>query len=318
MPVTLQQMRYLCAAVDCGYNLSRGAERVCTSTPALSTQIRSLERDLGTEILIRRRGRIVGLTEPGAAVVDCARNVLQTVEKMRSIGADFSSPDHGTMTLGLTPMHARYGLIGAIERFRKTYPAVQIIIRELKPAEIFDQVSAGEVDIGVANESPPAGSKVATLLLQHSARNDLSRSVFLPPRHPLLKARRITLDELASHPFIVLDSAFTGARLIAKAFADKGLIPNVVMRAGTADVIKAYVKLGLGIAVLPTVTYDRIADRGLRIRDVTHLLGPTTITIALNPRTHLRRYMYDFICLIEPGLARDKVDAGLHAADAQA
>ena len=312
--MTLQQMRYLCAVVDSGYNLSQAAARVCTSTPAVSTQIRSLERDLETEILIRRRGRILGLTEPGAELVACARDILRTVERMRAIGSDFSSPDHGTLTLGLTHMHARYGLIVAIERFRKAYPAVQVIIRELKPTAIFEQVTSGEVDIGVANESPPPSSKLARLTLHHSARNDLSRSVFVPRRHGLLKAGRISLEELARHPFIMLDSAVTGARLIGKAFADKGLAPNIVMRATTADVIKAYVKLGLGVAVLPTITYDRRADQGLRTIDVTHLFGTTTITIALNPRGHLRRYMYEFISLIEPSCTREKVEFQLRAA----
>ena len=245
----------------------------------------------------------------GTSVLAALANAIYDATGVRLTSLPMT-PEH----IGLTHMHARYGLIGAIERFRKAYPAVQVIIRELKPTAIFEQVTSGEVDIGVANESPPPSSKLARLILHHSARNNLSRSVFVPRRHGLLKAGRITLEELARHPFIMLDSAVTGARLIGKAFADKALAPNIVMRATTADVIKAYVKLGLGVAVLPTITYDRRADQGLRTIDVTHLFGTTTITIALNPRGHLRRYMYEFISLIEPSCTQEKVEFQLRAA----
>lgn len=313
--MTFQQLRYLCAVVDGNFNISRAALAVNTSQPGISTQIRLLERELETDILLRRRGRIVGLTEPGLEILETARRMLREADNLGKIGAEFGRNRRGAFSLGMTHTHARYGLLNIIERFRKAYPEVQLNLREASPPQVFELVSSGQVDIGVVNEIPADSRKLVAMPCPHSAGNNLARTLVVPRGHPLLqKKKRLTLGDVAAHPLIMMDNTTTGARAVLEAFREGGLEPDIVMRANAPDVIKAYVGLGFGIAVLPAVAYDPKTDRGLRAIEASHLFGTGILAVALDPNAYLRGYMYDFIALIAPGWTREAVDARLNEA----
>ncbi len=312
--MNLQQLRYLRAVVDHGFNISQAAAAVDASQPAVSTQIRALERELSAEILLRRRGRIVGLTEPGSSILEVARRMLRDAENITKIGSGYAKEQKGTFSLGLTHTHARYGLIHIIDRFRRLYPDVQLILREASPPQVFSLIQSGAVDIGIVNEIPTDARKVVALDCSDSARSNLERSVVVPRNHPLLRKKSITLQDVAAHPLIMMDNTMTGARAVLQAFRVTQLEPNIVMRANAPDVIKAYVELGFGIAVLPAVAYSGNKDPGLRAIKASHLFGSGILGIALDPNAYLRGYMYDFIQLISLNWTRDKVDAKLNAA----
>lgn len=312
--VNLQQLRYLCAVVDQGFNLSRAAQALRSSQPGLSTQIRALEQEVGAEVLLRRRGRIVGLTEPGSAIVDVARRMLRDAENLRRIGSGFEKKTQGTLSLGMTHTHARYGLIQIIDRFRKRNPDVQLILREASPPQVFDLVSSGAVDIGVVNEIPTDSRKVVTLACPHSDTNDLRRTVVVPDGHPLLARKRLTLRDLAAQPLIMMDNTTAGARAVTQAFDEAGLEPRIVMRANAPDVIKAYVGLGFGVAVLPAVAYDAKVDRGLKAIEASQLFGTGILAIALDPNAYLTAFVYEFVRLITPSWTHETIDARLNEA----
>lgn len=320
--MTFQQLRYLCAVVDGNFNISQAALIVSTSQPGISTQIRLLERELKTEILLRRRGRIVGLTEPGKEIVATARRMLREAGNLGKIGAEYGKNRRGSFSLGMTHTHARYGLLHIIERFRHAYPEVQLILREASPPQVFDLVASGQVDMGVVNEIPADSRTLVALPCPHSERNNLARTLIVPRGHALLsRKKRITLKDVAQYPLIMMDNTTTGARAVLEAFRENGLEPDIIMRANAPDVIKAYVELGFGIAVLPAVAYNAKLDRGLRAIAADHIFGTGILAIALEPNAYLRGYMYDFISLVAPGWTRQSVDARLndarrlHAAD---
>jgi LysR family cys regulon transcriptional activator len=298
----LEQLRFLCAIVDHGHNISKAANTLGVSQPGITRQIKLLEQELNVDILLRRDGRIVGLTDPGASILAIARRMSEDANNVKRISEEFSHEQSGRLALATTHIHARYVLLHVVEQFRARYPQVQLILRQGTPSRGFQLVSSGEADIVLASQ-PTEGPMGLAVLPVYT----LVRSVIAPAHHPLLGRRRLTLQDIARHPLITFDMAFTGGSAVMRPFAERGITPNVVMTATDADVIKAYVELGLGIAVLPTIAFDPKRDRNLRAIDASHLFEPTQTVIGVHPHMYLRQYMYDFIATVAPRWNSDAV-----------
>lgn len=294
----IEQLRFLCEVNDQGFSISKAASALHISQPAISTQLRLLEQEVGSEILLRRGGRIVGLTEPGTVALSIARRITKEVESLRNIGNEFADETTGRLCIATTHINARYVLIGVIDRFRRKYPGIQVIIRLGDPRGIREFVLSGEADIGIAS-MPTDGFKGLDVFPSYT----LHRAVIVPANHALLAKKRLTLKDIAPYPIITMDNSFAGAGAVLQAFLRKGIKPNVVMTATDAAVIKAYVSLGLGITVLPRVAFEPQAERGLRAIDAAHLFEPTRIFICVQPTTHVRRYMHDFFTMVSGNAA---------------
>ena len=146
-----EQLRFLCEVNDHGFNISKAALSLNISQPAISTQIRLLEDELGAEILLRRSGRVVGLTPFGAATLNIARRIAKEVDNLRHVGEEFANETTGRVCIATTHINARYVLLGVIDRFRRKYPDVQLIIRQGDPGAIREFVLSGEADIGITS-----------------------------------------------------------------------------------------------------------------------------------------------------------------------
>jgi len=302
--VNLQQLRYLHAIAAEGYNISRAADALHTSQPGISKQIRLLEREAGVDILVRKGNRVVGVTEPGEAILALARRMLQDAESVKKIGEDYSRKTRGRMVVATTHIHARYVLREIIRDFMRRHPAVTLMLRQGSPSQVARWVAAGEADIGVSSEPP--GQPVPDLASLPSLK--LERSVVTPPGHPLLKEKRLTLRAIARYPIVTYDPSYVGGTAVARAFEKAGIEPNIVLTAIDADVIKAYVELGLGIAIVPAVAYEPARDRNLRAIDARRLFDPTVTRIEIRRDAWLRNYMYDFITALAPDWDRDAID----------
>lgn len=306
--MNLQHLRCLCTIVDEGFNISRAARTLHASQPGVSKQVRLLEQEIRADVLLRRGGRITGLTTAGMAVVSIARHMLRDAESLRRVGEDLANRDSGQLVLATTHLHARYVLLEVVKNFRKRYPAVQLVLRQGSPNQIVQLVGSAEADIGITNEVPSGSAALVEL-----ACGKLTRSVVTPHGHPLTRLRRLTLKQIARYPIITLERSSPGGRAVARAFATHGIEPNVVMQAIDTDVAKAYVELGLGIAIMPTVAVDPRRDGALVAMDATHLFGAGTMRVAIDPRSYIRTYMYDFIQMLSPAWSRDRIDAALRA-----
>jgi LysR family cys regulon transcriptional activator len=304
--MTLQQLRYLRAIVAERFSLSRAAIMLNTSQPAISRQIRVLEEELGTDLLIRRTNRVIGLTAAGEAIIHAARRTLWEAENLERITDTFSKKGSGKLVLATTHMYARYVLRAVIIDFMKTHPAVQVVIRQGVASMIAEWVAAGEADLGLSGKSIHSPEDITFLPL-----GSLDRSVIVPNKHPLLKEKKLTLEALTRFPIITLDVGTEGEQKVTKAFENAGLSPNIVMSAIDADVVKAYVESGLGIAILLSPAYEPERDRNLRSLNASHLFEETSPQIFLRNGKFLPSYMYDFIHRLSPTLDRKAVDAVL-------
>jgi LysR family cys regulon transcriptional activator len=303
----LQQLRYICEVARHNLNLSNAAEALFTSQPGISKQIRSLEDELGVDIFVRHGKRVVAVTEPGKAILEIAQRVLKDVENLRQVGEEFTEEDKGHLTIATTHTQARYALPQVIQRFTKRYPGVRLSLRQGSPTQISELVTSGEADIAIATEAIELYEDLVMLPCY-----EWNRCVLVPPGHPLLKAKKLTLEAMAGFPMITYDFAFTGRSKMNQAFADKGLTPNVVLTAIDADVIKTYVELGLGIGIVAMMAYDPKRDTHLRAMDASHLFEPSTTRIGIRKNSYLRGYTYEFIEMFASHLTRKVVDSAMH------
>ena len=299
----LQQLRYACEIARRGLNVSAAAEALHTSQPGISKQIKSLEDELGVEIFERHGKRIAAVTEPGKAVLAIAERILAEAANMKRAGEEFANEKLGTLTVATTHPQARYALPKAVAAFKKKYPEVRLVLHQGNPTQVCEMVLAGEADLAIATESIDEYPELVSLPCYQ-----WNRCVVVPPGHPLLKLKQLTLEAIAQYPVVTYDFAFAGRSLINKAFEKRGLAPNVVLTALDSDVIKTYVELGLGIGILATMGFDPKRDKGLHALDASHLFESSTTRLGIRRGAWLRSYAYDFIELFAPRLSRALVE----------
>ncbi len=302
----LQQLRYLCEVANQGLNLSKAAEFLHTSQPGISKQIRLLETELGVDIFVRNGKRVVEITPPGRAILEIAERMLKDANNLKQVGQEFANEASGSLTIATTHTQARYALPEAIKDFTLRYPKVKLILHQGSPTQISELVSSGVADIAIATEAIELFEQLVMLPCYQ-----WNRCIVVPPRHPLLKLKKLTLEAIAAYPIITYDFAFTGRSRINQAFDAKGLVPNVVLTAIDADVIKTYVELGLGIGILAQMAFEPKRDKHLRSIDASHLFEPSTTRIGISRNSYLRGYVFDFIEIFSPHLDRATVTAAM-------
>lgn len=302
----LQQLRYLCEVANQGLNLSKAAEILHTSQPGISKQIRLLENELGIDVFVRNGKRVVKVTPPGQAILEIAERMLKDAKNLKQVGQEFANEATGSLTIATTHTQARYALPAAIKHFTARYPKVRLILRQGNPTQIAKMVTSGEADIAIATEAIELFHELVMLPCYQ-----WNRCVIVTPRHPLLKFEKLTLEAIVQYPIITYDFAFTGRSKINQAFDAKRLIPNVVLTAIDADVIKTYVELGLGIGILAQMAFEPKRDKHLRSIDASHLFEPSTTRIGISRDSYLRGYVFDFIEIFAPHLNHAVVKAAM-------
>jgi LysR family cys regulon transcriptional activator len=302
----LQQLRYLQEVARCGLNLSEAAHALHTSQPGISKQIRQLEDELGVDILVRHGKRVVDVTKPGRVILGIAERMLQDAENLKQVAREFNTEGTGSLVIATTHTQARYALPPVITRFSQRYPKVRLSLRQGSPQQIADLVKTGETDIAIVTEATEFYDGLVLLPCYQ-----WNRCVITPLKHPLLREKQLSLEAIARYPIVTYDFAFTGDSPVKRAFDNRGISPNVVLTAIDADVIKAYVEMGLGIGILAKMAFDPARDLGLRLIDASHLFESSMTRIAMRPNAYLRGYVYEFIELFAPHLKRTVVDATL-------
>lgn len=304
--MNLQQLRYVQEVARCGLNVSEAAEALFTSQPGVSKQIRQLEAELGVEVFVRHGKRLVGVTEPGRAILAIAERMLRDLDNLRQVGDEFSNESEGALSIATTHTQARYALPSVVRDFLARYPRVRLSLHQGNPRQVSEMVLSGEADIAIATELIPDEPELVTLPCQQ-----WNRCIVAVPRHPILQEKPLTLEAIARHPLITYDDAFTGRSKVNKAFLGRGLKPNVVLTALDSDVIKTYVEMDLGIGILARMAFDPAEDRKLGMIDAAHLFESSTTRLGLRRNAYLRGYVYAFIELFAPHLSRRMVDAAL-------
>jgi LysR family cys regulon transcriptional activator len=301
--MTLIQLRYLIAIVDNGFSISRAAEALHTSQPGISRQIRVLEQQLGTAILARVGGRIAGVTEGGASVVATARRIVKDLESLKLMGEEFLHQEAGRLNVGTLHSYAMSLLPSAVTALQTRYPRLVVDIRQVSPGLTFDLIAAGELDVGVTIESPPAAGGLIGLPIA-----EIPLALVVPVGHELLDSRPPTFEDLMRYPMICLGSSTTGNWGAISLYKARGLDLQPAIFAMDASVIQSYVAAGAGIAVVPSCLP---ATPSIRAIDVSHLFPPSRLTAVLDPRRYLRRYVYDFIAHLAPAWTKREIDRAI-------
>jgi LysR family transcriptional regulator, cys regulon transcriptional activator len=304
----LQQLRYIATVARQGLNVSEAAEILHTSQPGVSKQIRMLEEELEVEIFLRNGKRLVEITEPGKLILAMTENVLRGMENIKQVAAEYASRTRGSLTIATTHTQARYALPSVIKIFTQRYPEVRLSLHQGNPTQIAEQVVSGRADLAIATEAIELFEDLVMMPCYQ-----WNRCVITLPDHPLLEQKPLTLEAIAQYPIITYDFAFAGRSLINKAFAERGLKPNVVLTAIDSDIIKTYVGLGLGIGLLAKMAFDPKQDNHLRVIDASHLFETSTTNIGIRRGVYLRSYTYEFIELFAPHLDRKTVETAMKA-----
>lgn len=299
----LHQLRYVHEVAKQDLNISQAAEVLHTSQPGVSKQIQLLEEELNLQIFQRNGKRLVGITEPGRIIVQLADRVMREIDNIKHVGEEFTHEDAGTLTIATTHTQARYRLPTAVKAFMQQYPAVKLTIHQGNPTQVAEQVASGEADIGIATEAISSYQEIVCLPCYQ-----WNRCVVTPHGHPLLAETPLTLEKLAQYPLITYDFAFTGSTIVSRVFHEAGVVPNVVLTAIDADVIKTYVGLGLGVGLLAQMAYDKERDASLTMLDASHLFPASTTYLGIHREAYLRGYAYGFIQLLAPSFDRKRVE----------
>ena len=302
----LQQLRYICEVARQGLNLSVAAEKLFTSQPGVSKQIRLLEDELGVEIFVRHGKRIVEITPPGRDIIRVAERMLRDATNLKNVAQEFTSEQTGSLTIATTHTQARYALPPVVNRFMARYPGVRLSLRQGSPMQIAEMASSGDADLAIATEAIELFSELVMLPCY-----EWNRCIVVPPQHPLLKVKPLTLEAIARYPIITYDFAFTGRSKINQAFEARGINPTVALTAIDADVIKTYVELGLGVGIVAYMAFNPDRDRQLRALDASHLFESSTTHMGIRKNTYLRGYTYGFIEMFAPRLTHKVVDEAM-------
>lgn len=304
----LQQLRYIWEVAQHGLNISVTAENLYTSQPGVSKQIRLLEDELGVQIFGRSGKNLTHVTPAGQAILKMASRILDETDNIRSAASEFKDESRGSLSIATTHTQARYALPPVISTFIRRYPEVHLHMHQGTPMQIAEQAAKGTVDFAIATEAMEFFENLVMLPVLH-----WNRSIVVPAGHPLCEGETLTLEAIAKYPLVTYVFGFTGRSRLDEAFTAQGLTPNVVFTATDSDVIKTYVRLGLGVGIIAKMGYHAELDKGLCALDASHLFTCSTTRIGLKKSAYLRSYMYDFIGLMAPHLTRDMVDKALEA-----
>ncbi len=296
--MNLQQIRYVREIARRKLNLSAAALALHTSQPGVSRQVRELENELGVDVFVRQGKRLTALTPAGEWVIEIAERLWAEVENLKRVGQEFTRAEHGTFVIAATHMQARYILPSAIKLFTTKYPDVRLSIHQGSPRDLANGVIAGEADIAIATETLDRFPELITEPLYR-----WHHCVVVPKNHPLTREKKLTLARIAAYPLVTYDAAFTGRTALDETFADANVPINVVLTAIDTDVIKTYVRHGLGVGIIAGVAYDAERDQDLVALDGSKLFPERVTKLAYRKGTYLRGYVKDFIAILSATLS---------------
>lgn len=299
----IRQLHYIQEVARRGLNVTAAAEALFTSQPGVSKQIRMLEDELGVNVFVRNGKHLSEITPAGQRILDYTQRLLHEVENIKNIAEEFRDTDRGDLSIATTHTQARYALPPIIQRFRSRFPKVTLHLHQGSPPQTAKLASDGQADFAIATEALELFEDLVMLPCYR-----WNRIVLVRPDHPLAREAQLGLRELAAHPIITYTFGFTGRSKLDQAFAAHGLRPDVVLTAVDADVIKTYVRLGLGAGIVADLAYDPKEDADLVALRADHLFEHSTTHIGFRRSMFLRGYMYDFIAAFAPHLTRELID----------
>lgn len=306
--MNFQQLRIIRETVRQHFNLTEVANALYTSQSGVSKHIKDLEDELGVELFVRKGKRFLGLTDPGKELLTIVERMLLDAGNIKRLAEQFSQRDEGQLTIATTHTQARYALPQVVTAFKKAFPKVHLVLHQASPEELVRLLQSGDADIGIATEAVAEVPELVSFPYY-----GWYHSVIAPPHHPLHQ-QALSLETLADYPIVTYHQGFTGRAQIDRAFARAGLVPDIVMSALDADVIKTYVELELAVGIVASMAVDPVRDQAVKVVAGEPLFGQQTTRIAIRRGHYLRSYAYRFIELCSAALDENTVRSALSPA----
>ena len=304
----LQQLRFLSAVVQNDLNLTAAASKLATTQPAVSKQLKLLEEELGFRIFVRRGRAFTKLTPPGERIVAHALRVIRETQNIKRVSEEFRHEDRGSLSIGTTHTQARYVLPAVIKKFCERYPDVEFHLHQGTAEQIAEMAKLGRVDFAIATGSQELFPEYLLLPCYR-----WQRRIVVPRGHPLAGVQAPTVEQLAAYPLVTYVFSFTGPSSLYETFARASLSPRIALTARDSDVIKTYVRLGLGVGIIAGMALEPADEADLVSLDASHLFPVHTTWVGFARDILLRQYMYDFLQLLAPHLTRRLIDRAVGA-----
>jgi len=308
--MNLHQFRFVQEAVRRELNLTEAAKALHTSQPGVSKAIIELEEELGIEIFARHGKRLKRITEPGQLVLKSIELIMREIGNLKRIGEQYSAEDSGTLSIATTHTQARYVLPEPVAKLRQAYPKVNVSLHQGSPDQVARMLIDEVAEIGIATESLANYQELVTLPCY-----EWQHVLVLPVTHPLGQKEHLTLEDLAQEPLITYHPAYTGRTKIDHAFATRKLSPRIALEAIDSDVIKTYVRLGLGVGIAAEMSVRDVLAEGnksdLVVRPAGHLFGQNVSRVAFKRGAYLRNFVYKFSELVSDRLTRHLVEMAM-------
>ncbi len=299
----LQQLRYICEVARRGLNVTTAAERLFTAQSGISTQIRLLEEELSTQIFERHGKRLTGVTLAGETIITMAERILTETENIRQVAQQLNDETKGTLSIATTHTQAYHALPEVIAKFSESYPDVKLRIHQGDAQQIYEMLLSRTADVAVTTATKNMPKELVMLPYR-----EWHLAAITPLDHPLAQEKELSLEALAKYPLITYDHEVAGRTAINQAFTDAGLLTNIALTALDSDIIKKYVKLGMGVGLIAETALNEHEDKDLAVLSAEHLFRPSTSCICVHRGRHLRSYVYSFITHITPQLTEEAVE----------
>ena len=308
--MNFHQLQYAVAIAHHGLSVTQAASALGTSQPAISRALKALESELGFDLFVREGRAFSRITPQGARVLEYATRALAEIDSLKAIAADLNQDNRGTLSIATTHTQARYVLPPVVQAFRERYPEVELHLHQGTSEQIAEMVATDRVQLAIATGSDGLFPGLVLLPVYR-----WHRQVIVPRRHPLAAVRKLTLPELAKYPLVTYVFSFSGTSSLHTVFSREGLSPKVALTARDSDVIKTYVRLGLGVGIVASVAIEPAHDADLVVLDAAHLFPIHTTWVGFRRGTLLRNFSYEFLQLFGPHLTRQLVDRAIAARD---
>ena len=308
----LQQLRYFVETKKQQLNISKAASVLCTSQSGISKQISLLEQELNIDLFERNGRKITALTQAGKQILKLAEETLNIVDNIKQTAEEYAVAKK-SISIATTHTQARYVLPIVVEQFLSLHPEIDLIIQQGTPEQVASLLENGDVDIAIATEVLATREALVSLPCYQ-----WSRSVITKKNHPLAKKKKIELEDIVKYPIITYVRGFTGRHRQDEIFDKHHLQPNIVLAAVDADVIKTYVRLGLGIGIIADMAISKNQDSDLVAFNAKHIFGITTSQIAIKKGKYIKPYIYPFIELFAPHLTQILIRQAIDCVDFEA
>jgi LysR family cys regulon transcriptional activator len=287
--MNFSQIELLRVLHETNFSLSKAAEKMHVVQSAVSRQLQLFEEELGSPIFERQGKKLVGMTLLGDRIMGEISTINRAKKNIQSMATDYLDSNQGILHLAITHTQAKYFLPTPIRRFREKYPGVGIYMVQASPRQLVDQLHQHKADIAICTEEV---SDEADLVIKPCY--EWHHAAVVPLNHPLSKGE-ITLSRLAEFPILTYSVGYTGRSNIETAFKNTGIELDIILSAADTDIIKTYVRLGMGVGLIAGMAYDAELDRDLIVRDLSHLIPCSRTKIAYLKHNYLPLYSQHFI-----------------------